>query len=90
MKSLRLSKTKLRRIAKEILALCPDYMGYPHLSKSVFIQPRLSVSYTEDKYSGEFNRTELWKKLPRKVMWQTFLVILDYLVDLFFWYFSLI
>ncbi|MEK6836950.1 MAG: hypothetical protein AABX94_04785 [Nanoarchaeota archaeon] len=29
--------------------------------------------------SGEFNRTELWKKLPRKVMWQTYLIILDYL-----------
>jgi hypothetical protein len=37
------------------------------------------VEKTIEKYSGEFNRTELWKKLPKKVMWQTFLVILDYL-----------
>jgi len=29
--------------------------------------------------SGEYNRTGLWKSLPRKVMWQTFLVILEYL-----------
>ncbi len=29
--------------------------------------------------SGEYNRTELWKNLPKKVMWQTFLVILEYL-----------
>jgi len=29
--------------------------------------------------SGEYNRTEIWKNLPKKVMWQTFLVILDYL-----------
>ncbi len=29
--------------------------------------------------SGEFTYTELWKKLPKKVMWQTYLVILDYL-----------
>lgn len=35
----------------------------------------------EDK-SGEYNRTELWKSLPRKVMWQTFLVILDYLENI--------
>ena len=29
--------------------------------------------------SGEFNRTKLWKKLPKKVMWQTYLIILNYL-----------
>ncbi|MDP2906780.1 MAG: hypothetical protein Q8O03_02470 [Nanoarchaeota archaeon] len=39
----------------------------------------LMVEKTIEKYSGEFNRTGLWKKLPRKVMWQTFLVVLDYL-----------
>lgn len=32
-----------------------------------------------EKESGEYNRTQLWKSLPKKVMWQTFLVILDYL-----------
>ena len=39
----------------------------------------LMVERTIDKYSGEFDRTALWKKLPRKVMWQTYLFILDYL-----------
>lgn len=39
----------------------------------------LMVEKTIEEYSGEFNRTALWKKLPRKVMWQTFLVILEYL-----------
>ena len=29
--------------------------------------------------SGELNRTSLWKSLPKKVMWQTFIIILDYL-----------
>ena len=29
--------------------------------------------------SGEYKKTELWKSLPRKVMWQTFLVVIDYL-----------
>ena len=42
----------------------------------------LMVEKTIDKYSGEFNRTELWKKLPKKVMWQTYLVVLDYLQDI--------
>ena len=39
----------------------------------------LMVERTIEKSSGEFNRTELWKKLPKKVMWQTYLIILDYL-----------
>ena len=42
----------------------------------------LMIEKTIDKYSGEFNRTELWKKLPRKVMWQTYLIVLDYLQDI--------
>ena len=39
----------------------------------------LMVERTIDKHSGEFNRTELWKNTSKKVMWQTYLVILDYL-----------
>lgn len=39
----------------------------------------LMVEKTINEFSGEFNRTELWKKLPKKVMWQTYLIILDYL-----------
>ena len=33
------------------------------------------------KYSGEFKKTQIWEKLPRKVMWPTYLIILDYLED---------
>jgi hypothetical protein len=39
----------------------------------------LMIEETIEKFSGEVNRTELWKKLPRKVMWQTYLMVLDYL-----------
>ena len=42
----------------------------------------LMVEKTIEEHSGEFNRTELWKNLPKKVMWQTFLVILDYLENI--------
>ena len=42
----------------------------------------LMVEKTIEEHSGDFNRTELWKSLPRKVMWQTFLVILDYLENI--------
>lgn len=39
----------------------------------------LMVERIIEEYSGEYTRTQLWKKLPKKVMWQTFLIILDYL-----------
>jgi len=39
----------------------------------------LMIEKTIEKYSGEFSRTELWKALPKKVMWQTYLIVLDYL-----------
>ena len=50
----------------------------PYL-RSPTLDTVLMVEKTIDKYSGEFNRTEIWKKLPKKVMWQTYLMILDYL-----------
>lgn len=39
----------------------------------------MMVEKVIEENSGEYNRTELWKSLPRQVMWQTFLIILDYL-----------
>jgi hypothetical protein len=40
----------------------------------------LMVEETIQKYSQEYGKYQLWKKLPRKIMYQTYLVILDYLV----------
>lgn len=39
----------------------------------------LMVEETIQKYSQECGKYQLWKKLPKKMMYQTFLVILDYL-----------
>jgi len=39
----------------------------------------LMVEETIQKYSQECGKFQLWKKLPKKMMYQTFLVILDYL-----------
>ncbi len=39
----------------------------------------LMVEKTIQKYSQECGKYQLWKKLPKKMMYQTFLVILDYL-----------
>ena len=39
----------------------------------------LMVEKTIQKYSQECGKYQLWKKLPKKMMYQTFHVILDYL-----------
>lgn len=39
------------------------------------------VEETIQKYSQECGKYQLWKKLPKKMMYQTFQVILDYLEE---------
>ncbi|MBI2449767.1 hypothetical protein HYV49_05735 [Candidatus Pacearchaeota archaeon] len=47
--------------------------------------PRLETIQLVEKfieeYSGEYKKTELFQKLPKKIMWGTFNVILKYLWD---------
>lgn len=50
-----------------------------HFERSPTLDTVLMVEKAIETHSGEYNRTELWKKLPKKVMWQTYLLILDYL-----------
>lgn len=48
-------------------------------ARSPTLDTVLMVEKFIEENSGEYNKTELWKNLPKKVMWQTYLVILDYL-----------
>jgi len=54
------------------------------LTKNVLHYPRLdNVLIVEEvirKHSGEFKKRDLWKSLPKKMMWQTYRLIIDYLV----------
>jgi len=62
-----LEKLRLRREENPLLR-------FPTLETVLMVEEAI------EKYSGEVNRTELWKKLPKKVMWQTYLIVLDYLL----------
>ena len=52
-------------------------------SESLLYNPTLSsvlmVEETIQKYSQECGKYQLWKKLPKKMMYPTFQIILDYL-----------
>ncbi|MBU4283974.1 MAG: hypothetical protein KJ968_02605 [Nanoarchaeota archaeon] len=41
----------------------------------------IMVEKTIQKYSQEYGKYQLWKKLPKKMMYQTFQVILNYLEE---------
>lgn len=71
-------KQKILNISIDILQNMAQKLKNPFV-RSPTLDTVLMVERTIEKNSGEYNRTELWKKLPKQVMWQTFLVILDYL-----------
>jgi len=48
-------------------------------ARSPTLQTVLMVEKFVDKHSGKHKKTDLFNNLPRKVMWQTFQVIMEYL-----------
>lgn len=55
------------------------------IEKIITRSPRLETVIMVEKFikdnSGDMKKTELFNKLPKKVMWGTFNVILNYLTD---------
>ena len=47
---------------------------YPRLDTVMFLEEFIQ------KNDGEFRKKQLWEKLPKKMMYQTFSLILDYLI----------
>ena len=52
------------------------------LFRSPTLETVKMVEKTIKRYSGEFKKTQMWEKLPRKVMWPTYIGILDYLEEI--------
>jgi len=51
-------------------------------ARSPTLQTVLMVEKFIDENSGEYKKTELFNNLPKKVMWQTFQVIIEYLEEM--------
>lgn len=51
------------------------------ITRSPRLDTVIMVEKFIEEYSGEYKKTELFNKLPKKVMWGTFNVILKYLWD---------
>ncbi len=51
-------------------------------TRSPTLQTVLMVEEFIENHSGEYKKTELFKNLPKKVMWQTFQIIIQYLKNI--------
>ena len=56
-----------------------SYIETNDIARSSTLQTVLMVEKFIEKNSGEYKKTDLFKSLPKKVMWQTFQVIMEYL-----------
>ena len=56
-----------------------SYIETNNIARSPTLQTVLMVEKFIDENSGEYKKTDLFRNLPKKVMWQTFQVIMEYL-----------
>jgi hypothetical protein len=56
-----------------------NYIETNDIARSPTLQTVIMVEKFIEANSGEYKKTELFKNLPKKVMWQTFQVIMEYL-----------
>ena len=60
-----------------------SYMETNDVARSPTLQTVLMVEKFIEENSGEYKKTDLFKNLPKKVMWQTFQVIIEYLESVY-------
>ena len=60
----------------ELLFKQKEILHYPQLDTVLMVE-----QFIYD-HSGEFKKKALWENLPKQMMYQTFWVIIDYLLDL--------
>ena len=58
-----------------------SYQETNDIARSPTLQTVLMVEKFIEEKSGEYKKTDLFKNIPKKVMWQTFQVIMEYLEE---------
>jgi hypothetical protein len=48
-------------------------------TRSPTLETVFMVEKVIEKNSGDYNKREIWQRLEKKVMWQTYMIIIDYL-----------
>ena len=60
-----------------------SYMETNEIARSPTLQTVIMVEKFIEEHSGEYKKTDLFNNLPKKVMWQTFQVVMEYLEGIF-------
>jgi hypothetical protein len=60
----------------------PKKICVTKLFRSPTLETVDKVERTIKKHSGKYTKRKIWEKLPKKIMWGTYLHILDYLQDI--------
>lgn len=55
--------------------LTGEVLRYPRLDTVLMVEESIR------KYDGEFRKKALWEHLPKKMMYQTYCVVIDYLLQ---------
>jgi len=76
-----LSVDKYLRFIKMELQNSPKFNIKNIITRSPTLETVMMVERFIRAHNGEFKKTELFNKIPKKVMWGTFNVILHYLWD---------
>lgn len=58
------------------------YRDVNRVARSPTLQTVLMVEGFVEEHSGEFGKTGLFNSLPKKVMWETFQVVIEYLIEI--------
>ena len=61
-------------MTESILMRKEDILRYPRLDTVLMVEDFIK------KHDGDFKKRKLWESLPKKMMYQTFCVVIDYLV----------
>jgi len=61
-------------MVESILMKKEDILRYPRLDTVLMVEDFIK------KHDGNFKKRKLWESLPKKMMYQTFCVVIDYLV----------
>ena len=60
--------------SRELRILKQQGLRYPRLDTMIMVENFIK------KHDGEFRKKQLWQALPKKMMYQTFSIIIDYLI----------
>ncbi|MFT4344169.1 MAG: hypothetical protein ACMXYE_05500 [Candidatus Woesearchaeota archaeon] len=61
-------------VSAKVFMKCENVLRYPRLDTILMVEDFIK------KNDGEYKKRKLWESLPKKMMYQTFQVIIDYLL----------